>query len=297
MNSFFKKWFGASKVVDGHGRPVVVYHGTNQGGFVSFSTHAWSDRGFYFTDSFRMASSYVEDGSTRDPVPREHYLSFSDVMRSLTRRGGDGLFLVTREYFVDGEEHPSYQYRFSNLSELRKRGLEKGWSVTDENLVIRYLLWRIADDKGGLDFVDEFFDDDAGRRDLLKTVNDGWHSGVYAVFLRMENPMYVDCKGSSWAEILYEIIEDENGQNIEVYMSTREIVHEASRSVENYDGVIFKNIIDPGPFGYGDEGGNVYVVFSPSQIKSATANDGFYRSENMDIRSNLSGIRSRRESH
>ena len=297
MTTFFEKWFGDSKVVDGHGRPLVVYHGTDQGGFVAFSGHKQQDIGFYFTDSLRLASSYVEDGSTRDPVPRGYYSSFSEALKFLVKRGGDGLFLVTREYFVDGEEHPSYQYRFSNLSELRKRGLEKGWSVEDENLVIRYLLWRITDDKGGRDFVDEFFDDDAGRVDLLKTVNDGWHSGVYAVFLRMENPMYVDCKGSSWAEILYEILEDEYGRDIEVYMSTREIVREASRSVENYDGVIFENVVDPGPFGYGDEGGNVYVVFSPSQIKSATVNDGFYRLQDEDIRRNPFGRPLQHEKH
>jgi hypothetical protein len=33
---YFKKWFGKSKVVDDNGEPLVVYHGTPEGGFSEF---------------------------------------------------------------------------------------------------------------------------------------------------------------------------------------------------------------------------------------------------------------------
>ena len=70
----FKAWFGdwendpknASKVVDSNGEPMVVYHGTPNGGFTEFSeskkgtrtSHAAEDVGFHFTDSVEYADTY-----------------------------------------------------------------------------------------------------------------------------------------------------------------------------------------------------------------------------------------------
>lgn len=70
----FKDWFGdwqndpenASKVVDENGEPLVVYHGTPDGGFTEFSEikkgtrtgHDASDVGFHFTNDIDYASTY-----------------------------------------------------------------------------------------------------------------------------------------------------------------------------------------------------------------------------------------------
>lgn len=64
----FKRWFGDSKVVDENGEPLVVYHGTPNGGFSTFSEktkgtrtrHDPSDVGFHFTDSADYAEAYSE---------------------------------------------------------------------------------------------------------------------------------------------------------------------------------------------------------------------------------------------
>lgn len=64
----FKRWFGDSKVVDADGKPLVVYHGTPNGGFSAFSEetkgtrtrHNPSDVGFHFTDSADYADAYSE---------------------------------------------------------------------------------------------------------------------------------------------------------------------------------------------------------------------------------------------
>lgn len=52
----FKRWFGASKVVDGSGKPLVVYHGTSR----DFSQFNRDSRGVsgYFTDDRGYASEY-----------------------------------------------------------------------------------------------------------------------------------------------------------------------------------------------------------------------------------------------
>lgn len=59
----FWKWFGDSKVVDDHGRPLVVYHGTLSGGFSSFEkgpTGTYGD-GIYFASDPATASFWAGD--------------------------------------------------------------------------------------------------------------------------------------------------------------------------------------------------------------------------------------------
>lgn len=64
----FKRWFGDSKVVDESGKPLVVYHGTNQpieafsSGRLGMATRSESSKiGFFFTSSPRVAELYAEN--------------------------------------------------------------------------------------------------------------------------------------------------------------------------------------------------------------------------------------------
>lgn len=64
----FWRWAGDTKVVDDHGRPLVVYHGTPNGGFSSFSEstkgertgHSSDDVGYHFTSDPGYAEAYSE---------------------------------------------------------------------------------------------------------------------------------------------------------------------------------------------------------------------------------------------
>lgn len=62
----FHKWFGDSKVIDEHGRPLVVYHGTNahaysDGEIEAFHTTPDSGRGAaFFSSNPRLANEYGE---------------------------------------------------------------------------------------------------------------------------------------------------------------------------------------------------------------------------------------------
>lgn len=64
MSEAFKRWFGDSKVVDGEGNPLVVYHGTGAD-FSAFdparigSTFNSDKVGFFFSSDPRMASDYA----------------------------------------------------------------------------------------------------------------------------------------------------------------------------------------------------------------------------------------------
>ena len=64
-SSYFKKWFGGSKVVDENGEPLVVYHGT-ENNFKIFknlgqSRQIGANVGFFFTDSENMAKEYANN--------------------------------------------------------------------------------------------------------------------------------------------------------------------------------------------------------------------------------------------
>lgn len=72
----FKRWFGDSKVVDGEGSPLVVYHGTDAD-FTAFSREklgrVWGDRGFrstrlgfFFTDDTRVAEYYARQAAAKE---------------------------------------------------------------------------------------------------------------------------------------------------------------------------------------------------------------------------------------
>jgi hypothetical protein len=58
----FKRWFGQSVVVGDEKKPVVVYHGTNKGGFTEFKPEK-RDRhhnSFYVSDDIDVAETYVD---------------------------------------------------------------------------------------------------------------------------------------------------------------------------------------------------------------------------------------------
>lgn len=89
----FKKWFKDSKVVDDQGKPLVVYHGTNQE-FEAFDPEAAAgayeaDQGkFFFTDTKSTAEFYASgdaqlssqnrDGKAAKPRVIEAYLSMQN---------------------------------------------------------------------------------------------------------------------------------------------------------------------------------------------------------------------------
>ena len=115
----FRAWFGDSKVVDADGKPLRVYHGTDQA-FTAFDDDFigegngntdWGN-GFYFTDSKQAADGYAqgEEGrmlevylSIKNPAPMEVVNEVMEqpgaemdadyVRQELTSRGYDGIIV------------------------------------------------------------------------------------------------------------------------------------------------------------------------------------------------------------
>ena len=63
----FKKWFGDSKVVDGNGKPMTLYHGTDAEAFNEFDA---SDFGSWFGEQESTAETYQEKGGEAGGTPR-----------------------------------------------------------------------------------------------------------------------------------------------------------------------------------------------------------------------------------
>ncbi len=144
---------------------------------------------------------------------------------------------------------------------------------------------------------------------------------VYAVYVKMSNPLEVDADGGQWNQIknpfasasavsawkadLANVKRDEKIQgktytkeaqiqdinqkhHFSVFSNTKRIAELAKEN--GYDGVIFKNLYDVGNASainaenVSSYQGSVFAVFSPNQIKSATGNNGEFDSNNDDIR-------------
>lgn len=126
----FKKWFGDSKVVDGSGKPLVLYHGT----MADFST---------FDPQAKR-----KDGNKRTTINSGMFLSKSKEFASgyANREGGNVMPVyakVTNPFDWKNEEHikialDAYEKRFgepmfdSYAAELKKRGW---WASLEGELV------------------------------------------------------------------------------------------------------------------------------------------------------------------
>jgi len=110
-----------------------------------------------------------------------------------------------------------------------------------------------------------------GNEWLLKQL--GMGSGIthgeniMPVYLSIQNPMVVEFNGQIYRET-----------------SFNDLIARAERL--GHDGLIFRNVIDPG---YADTAASenvsdIYAVFRPEQIKSATGNRGTFDPNNPDIR-------------
>jgi hypothetical protein len=251
----FRRWFGKSKVVDKQGRPLKVYHGSNKAGFHFFDMSGVRDVGMFFTDDLSMAQSYAKSG---DLVEVPYFRTMKDLFSS----GFSG----AKDYPLDVTKNPDGSYR------------------------VEFDGYRVGDYAKG------------ESKRMLADINAQTRetSGVYEAYLRIENPYEVDARGAVWDSIVLSDEEDEDDEEEEDdddydddYDYNRGRLYRTRDLAEmaydmGRDGLIIRDVQDPGGHGQGGESGDVYVVFSSDQIKSATWNTGAYSRKTDDIRLNPS---------
>lgn len=124
----FKKWFGNSKCVDAHGKPLRVYHGTSAPSFTAFLTHmnkAAGESGIFFTDHAETAGRYAGYDEVFPSPTIGHvlpcYLKINklfthdfhggkngrgDVIKEALQKGYDGVLLLN--HYDVGGTHPQW---------------------------------------------------------------------------------------------------------------------------------------------------------------------------------------------
>ena len=258
----FKEWFGdwennpseASKVVDENGEPLVVYHGTNAE-FTVFDTskNDSSYKGFYFTDSKEMAGSYK--GDILMPV-----------------------FLNIRDYYKVNAEGKNWNNINTSIAGPNSSSpLE--WL---RNIVKQNSLELEAAKRGHYDdFVGGYIKDEKRVKQVQDSLN---NLGVTKLYNEYEN-----IANSSTSSIIERAIK---------YFKLKTIEHKAAKLFnDNYyryqttssvhtrdlevvfsdrDGIIINGVIDYGSRVNNPIPNNVYIVYNPNQIKSATDNIGTF---------------------
>ena len=102
-------------------------------------------------------------------------------------------------------------------------------------------------------------------------------TGIYRAYLKLTNPLVVQCNGESWNRI-------SNAMNPNF---TRTSQWARWARIQGYDSLILKNVRDDGSKGFHRaELSTIFCVFDPKSIKSATANNGNYDPKDLDIRHN-----------
>jgi len=264
----FKRWFGKSKAVDMYGRPIIFYHGTNRGGFTEFSAGGAKRReGIFFSPDRCTASSYTSARYADDITPRA-YRSFKEFLELAEE---DEWEVMEGVYIVDPDDDTKKHY-YETMNELKSE-----WEDFTPDDIGKW--WEIYDPDDAM-IVDPTDEDDLDGwvlKDINQAETEG-KKGLYHVYLKMENPYIVDGEGVNWDQIPW----GEFGDGSTHYATTNMIVNEVIEH-RDFDGVIFKNIVDTAEFNY-CEPADVYVVFKSTQIKSAYENLGKFDPKDEDIR-------------
>lgn len=202
-NDAFNKWFGNSKVVDKDGKPLVVFHGTNQEvdsfreerrGMMTQNDSARA--GFWFTGSSVVANDYATTAAKR-------------TVASIKQ----------------------HELKIAALKDLIKRAEKRGDWATYERFMGE---WEDLE-------LNAMRDDETG-------------TSIVPVYLALQNPLEVDLEGKSY--------------NITRAM---QLVQQAKDG--GHDGIIVRNVVDaPTEHTVSDH----FMVFEPTQIKSAVGNRGTF---------------------
>ena len=285
----FKRWFGDSKVVDANGKPLVVYHGTG-GDFSTFSSEklgsntgaASAKRGFFFASNPKVSDFYsrmaFEDlvGKIKD-----------EFSRALKEKpvGGKWVGGYEGDFVLDSDPDAGRAYKervlrareaFLQLDKnkarytrINRRILEISHEVLDDYRI------HIADAKKAdqqfleenpyfSSLVDEYKGLELERNELLMSFGRMHGANVMPVFLKIENPLTHDFEGKQYRDVTY-----------------NDLIKQAQE--QGRDGVILKNTFDTSDHPKDRPMTDIYVVFEPTQIKSATGNNGNFDPDDPDI--------------
>ena len=242
------EFFKDSKIRDEKGRLLAVYHGTKSAGFTRFTKT--DEIGYFFARSLKTAQTYsnnskvvyTPDRYTDTDVPNEaNYQVYLNIKKP---------------YIIDGKG--------ANWNGLESTG-EK------VHLSIKTSYW--GDDGKGLGKIVFKYGGKTYSK-IVHNVNEfdlfiSKHTNpqlAFACAIEMNAIADKNGKGKFEVDLIWDFKKRGNADS----KNTRDIVRRAYNSEWDYDGVIFKNVVDSGN-GTKIKADDLYVAFNSNQIKS-TAN-------------------------
>lgn len=271
-----QEYFKYSKVVDENGNLEVVYHGSKKAGFYKFET---KDGVSFYTNNENTAktysgsSEYVDTTKLNNIEEAQNWLDEIGVA-DLSIKENNGQYNYNEKYIVYDNDYATNETRIDDDGVV---------AVYDnEEDLLKYLKRNIQTEYGNTE---------AGAN--------------YKGYANITKPLIVDGNSNLWSQIPVENIPIENAKELlneqyyrekgKLRTSTNDIVDLALNSGE-YDGVIFKNIIDEGIYNSGAKDNNVsnvYATFNSNQFKAI---DNTNPTINEDIRYSLSESGSTKDS-
>lgn len=249
----FWKWFGDSKVVDDKGRPLVVYHGTH-GDINAFRRTSKAHLGFHFGDTEASDTRLDDTAMPRidaDEIRRlqeahnKAYLEYRRYEDSLNRKKPD----IPTEEIAQALESENVDKALSDVFDRYK------YIPTKEESQELARLKNIADSR------------------KIPITKYGIGSNVLPVYLSSSKLLRMPDVGNwgSVAGIKKQLPFDSDATTL------KGLVEDISS--RGYDGIVYANRVET-PVMRTDS----YIVFDPSQIKSAIGNTGDFSTESNDIR-------------
>jgi hypothetical protein len=276
----FQKWFGpwemysttpggvwsddqgtVSKAVDANGEPLLVYHGTDKGGFMAFQEPGGTKRGdlgIFTTSNYDMARSYVRKGRLQDLTPIDNEL---DVAAWWNDEAGANEETPFADLTPEQVAEAKYRYQ-DEVGQYDEESNKSGIYAAFVNLRnpgednFDGALWSGERPDQYVVSIDGELQSRADGKQYFT------HEEALEFAKEHPNPLYLDDDGADYVQ-----------PAIDHWKTTDGAVREA-RSDGN-DGAIIREVVDDGGGpGYSLEPSDVFVAFNPNQLKSADWNTG-----------------------
>jgi len=282
----FKKWFGDSKVVDENGDPLVVYHGTTHT-FDQFDLNKAPienavGRGFYFSsDSYDAGNNYA---TPLGPDITERIANYADQLKDSEDEDGnpidhDRAMELAREKFVgdhEGAVLPVY-LKIENPVYLNKNS-----RAYDKNT--RFEIIENFDEDGN-----ETDDPEGNGIQLLESIDNACANYNLDSDIVKEKLYEGLIDGSLTAydvmKTIGDTFSDVYDENTGEYAGGQ-LISDIFQGM-GYDGIIFENANQFFPKMGIEYEADHYVVFDPTQVKSAIGNSGEFSPDNPKINKSL----------
>lgn len=284
----FKRWFGDSKVVDGAGRPLVVYHHT----LGSFEAFAYSnDIGFHFgtknaaldrAEQVGVGEVGIESDSGPSQIDYDSKLAADDKNFSLIKDDKDKLYFVLLRKL----DAPRFDLRSvvdSMTVAETKEALSEYGGKPDSEQFFKRVERASAKIKHRVTVNGEVFGEyeDRGSAVRVAARKKRELARPLAVYLRIENPIRLPDLGVWPAQEIAKEAGFTRGELYRVVQATgdakqQEVVKEILKE-RGHDGIVYENEVE-------ERGSDSYIVFDPTQIKSATENTGDFSPTDPRIR-------------